>query len=51
MAVKSLYQFFYYTSIYLNSMNCQEISMDPSKYKTHAYQIQGMVSEIYYVRL
>jgi hypothetical protein len=31
MAVKSLHQFFYYHSKYLNSMKCQEISMGPSK--------------------
>jgi hypothetical protein len=30
MAVKSLHQFFYYHSKYLNSMKCREISMDPS---------------------
>jgi hypothetical protein len=30
MAVKSLHQFFYYYSKYLNSMECQEISMSPS---------------------
>jgi hypothetical protein len=30
MAVKSLYQFFYYHSKYLNSVKCQEISMGPS---------------------
>jgi hypothetical protein len=30
MAVKSLHQFFYYHSKYLNSMKCQEISMGPS---------------------
>jgi hypothetical protein len=31
MAVKNLHQFFYYHNKYLNSMKCQEISMDPSK--------------------
>ena len=31
MVVKSLYQFFYYHSKYLNSMKCQENSMSPSK--------------------
>jgi hypothetical protein len=30
MAVKSLHQFFYYHSKYLNIMKCQEISMGPS---------------------
>jgi hypothetical protein len=30
MAVKSLHQFFYYHSKYLNSMKCREISMGPS---------------------
>jgi hypothetical protein len=30
MAVKSLHQFFYYHSKYLNSMKCREISMSPS---------------------
>jgi hypothetical protein len=30
MAVKSLYQFFYYHSKYLNNMKCREISMGPS---------------------
>jgi hypothetical protein len=30
MVVKSLHQFFYYHSKYLNSMKCQEISMGPS---------------------
>jgi hypothetical protein len=30
MTVKSLYQFFYYHSKYLNSMKCREISMGPS---------------------
>jgi hypothetical protein len=29
MAVKSLHQFFYYHSKYLNSMKCREISMGP----------------------
>jgi hypothetical protein len=31
MAIKSLHQLFYYYNKYLNSMKCQEISMDPSK--------------------
>jgi hypothetical protein len=31
MVVKSLHQFFYYHSKYLNSMKCREISMGPSK--------------------
>jgi hypothetical protein len=31
MVVKSLIQFFYYHSKYLNSMKCREISMGPSK--------------------
>jgi hypothetical protein len=30
MAVKSLHQFFYFHSKYLNSMKCREISMGPS---------------------
>jgi hypothetical protein len=30
MVVKSLYQFFYFHSKYLNSMKCREISMGPS---------------------
>jgi hypothetical protein len=30
MAIKSLHQFFYYHSKYLNRMKCQEISMGPS---------------------
>jgi hypothetical protein len=30
MTVKSLHQFFYYHSKYLNSMKCREISMDLS---------------------
>jgi hypothetical protein len=30
MAVKSLHQFIYYYSKYLNSMKCREISMSPS---------------------
>jgi hypothetical protein len=30
MAVKSLHQFFYYHSKYLNSIKCREISMGPS---------------------
>jgi hypothetical protein len=30
MAVKSMHQFFYYHSKYLNSMKYQEISMGPS---------------------
>jgi transaldolase len=31
MGVKSLRQFFYYLSKYLNSMKCQKISLGPSK--------------------
>jgi hypothetical protein len=31
MAIKSLDQFFYYHSKYLNSVKCREISMSPSK--------------------
>jgi hypothetical protein len=31
MAVKVLHQLFYYHSKYLNSVKCQEISMDPYK--------------------
>ena len=30
MAVKSLHQFFYYHSKYLNSMKCRKISIGPS---------------------
>jgi hypothetical protein len=30
MTIKSLHQFFYYHSKYLNSMKCREISMGPS---------------------
>jgi hypothetical protein len=30
MVIKSLHQFFYYHSKYLNSMKCREISMGPS---------------------
>jgi hypothetical protein len=40
MAVKSLHQFFYYHSKYLNSMKCWEISMGPSKCTIQCSMIQ-----------
>jgi hypothetical protein len=44
MAVKSLHQFFYYHSKYLNTMKCQEISMGPS-----IHIIQCRTSDNFYV--
>jgi hypothetical protein len=47
MTVKSLHQFFYYLSKYLNSMKCREISMGPSIGEIQCNQLWNKITLFY----